>query len=487
MHASGMLDGYFSGYDIKNHFENLNDWFLARYSDNHDDYNPEVYTHLHESLDYLEQNTKEPADDFWKTVSYNFEQLKGVLDGYNLAVKKEDRFELFDMFFYNSMGDMLDIVEIYNNPETRWFKLKNLTREERNIQWKTRTKCTGLVKYLKDSDDIYVSQVAWFTYGALTRVMKHFDIPLTDEFIKNKQISFSSYPGFLFSFDDFYIAQPNKLAIFETTFTNYNEDLYQYMTSNTLFDWIRIITTIRMIETGSEFRDIFKRENSGTYNNQWVIVDYKLLNQKESGADLLPGTLYICEQLPGEDNVFTEDWTTILNDEQFFGSFNLPIINDTITLSKTMENMEENDDVMWGSPYDCCRANIFKEHQDEIVDMDKMKWMMRYNDYENEPESFDEKKNAADPGASIAARYDLRDASLWGSSAVAFGNLDSKITSKSMVETGSFYVEAGPTHDDQPVANFDEMDAKGYLLPSRGVLRVWDFDWQEFVPQSSTD
>jgi hypothetical protein len=38
----------------------------------------------------------------------------------------------------------------------------------------------------------------------------------------------------------------------------------------------------------------FKRENSGTYNNQWMVLDYNKL--RESPKDLVNGTFMVAEQ-----------------------------------------------------------------------------------------------------------------------------------------------------------------------------------------------
>lgn len=49
-----------------------------------------------------------------------------------------------------------------------------------------------------------------------------------------------------------------------------------------------------MAKTGKEWMDHFKRENSGTYNNQWMVLDYNKL--RESPKDLVNGTFMVAEQ-----------------------------------------------------------------------------------------------------------------------------------------------------------------------------------------------
>jgi hypothetical protein len=49
-----------------------------------------------------------------------------------------------------------------------------------------------------------------------------------------------------------------------------------------------------LAKTGKEWMDHFKRENSGTYNNQWMVLDYNKM--RESPKDLVNGTFMVAEQ-----------------------------------------------------------------------------------------------------------------------------------------------------------------------------------------------
>ncbi|KAL7719857.1 Phospholipase B-like [Entamoeba marina] len=475
MYATGFIDGYFSGMDIDLHTRNMNDWYLTRYLDNSEDYPSSVYNYLKDNIEFINTQIEEnPDDDYWNAVSLVMEQIRGIVAGYNFVVEPQYEKTFFDLFMYNSFGDLLDLAEILPKDEVSqnvpWFVKYSDDPLEWHLQWKTRTKCSGLVKYIKDDHDIYISQDAWFMYGGMTRTMKHFDLQLNADFIKAKKVSFSSYPGFVFSFDDFYMTSTN-LAIIETTFSNFNTSLYEYVKPTTLLDWIRITISVRMATTGQEFKDIFEKYNSGTYNNQWVIVNYNIFNSVEDGIP--EGSLTVVEQLPG--HVYIEDYSSQLETDSYFGSFNVPAIEETIEMGNVTANAQGNN-AYWNSPTECCRAKIFDAYAPSVTDMDKMKKMMKYNDYTNEPLSIDPTTNLHDPGASIGARYDLRPTELHPA---AFGQLDSKICSKDSFSDMRFHIQAGPTHDDCPVLDLNEVTL---FSPMRGVVRVWDFDWEEFIP-----
>ena len=51
----------------------------------------------------------------------------------------------------------------------------------------------------------------------------------------------------------------------------------------------------RLASTAGEWSNLFVMYNSGTYNNQWMVVDY---NKFTPGQELEQGLLYVVEQIP---------------------------------------------------------------------------------------------------------------------------------------------------------------------------------------------
>ena len=56
-------------------------------------------------------------------------------------------------------------------------------------------RCSALVRVLPDFSDLLLAHSAWFTYGGLVRVYKHYRLALADPRLPLRSMSFSSYPG----------------------------------------------------------------------------------------------------------------------------------------------------------------------------------------------------------------------------------------------------------------------------------------------------
>lgn len=98
-------------------------------------------------------------------------------------------------------------------------------------------------------------------------------------FLNLKMLFFCSLISFA---DDFYMARSTNLAVIETTINIYNHDLYRNIKPQTVSEWMRVIIANRLARTGREWTDLFFMYNDGTYNNQWMIADYKQFTPGQS-------------------------------------------------------------------------------------------------------------------------------------------------------------------------------------------------------------
>lgn len=135
--------------------------------------------------------------------------------------------------------------------------------------------------------------------------------------IPSSEVSFTGYPGILVSIDDFYILK-SKLVVIETTIGNSNTALWKYVTPQTNFYWVRNLVANRLATSGPDWSKWFSLFNSGTYNDEWMIIDYNMFTP---GKPLKNGLLTVLNQIPG--TVYWEDRTNLLASQSYFASYNI--------------------------------------------------------------------------------------------------------------------------------------------------------------------
>ncbi|TPP63994.1 LAMA protein 2 [Fasciola gigantica] len=275
---------------------------------------------LTDNIDYMIQSFlyRGYGDEFWYQIGLQLWQLKGMSDAYNRKFVrnsseltpdylKQLKDDVFGIYILQLSGDLNEIKTSLNLSEV--FKRKsNLTEDEFE-----RPSCSALIKLVPK--DILISHVTWSSYKMMLRVLKIYRFPWKvrngdKKRVTSEAISFSSYPSVISSIDDFYITS-NKLVVLETTFSNDNKDLWVFVregAQSSVLYFYRVMTANRLAQTGREWALYFRQENSGTYNNQWMVVDAKLFSNDQP----LPnkGLLVVAEQLPGI--VWIRDKTNVL-------------------------------------------------------------------------------------------------------------------------------------------------------------------------------
>ena len=116
----------------------------------------------------------------------------------------------------------------------------------------------------------------------MTRVSKEYKFNLGAE---AQTVKFSSYPGFSYSFDDWYATDTGFIYL-ETTSSVYNTKLYELCSPESLMTWIRAPIAGRLAKDAEHFSTLISKYNSGTYNNQWVVVDLKEF-EKDSTENII--------------------------------------------------------------------------------------------------------------------------------------------------------------------------------------------------------
>jgi len=350
----------------------------------------------------------------------------------------------------NSFPDSLDIADVVS-PETRfpWF---DSTTEEVVMRHIQRTKCSSLVKHTPM--DLFSGHTTWIFFSMLVRIYKHINTPFDNTATVSSEVGFSSYPGQIASADDFYVLD-SGLVVMETSNSIFNQTLYDACIPESLLSWHRTTLANRLATGGSAWNTIFSKYNSGTYNNQWIVVDYKAWNAS-SDSDVL----WIVEQIPGY--IEGADLTSVFAENGYWASYNIPYFQYIYDISGYTA-MEKQYGTQFS--YDQCpRANIFRRNQTNVNTFEEMKSLMRYNNWQ-----YDE-LSLGDPANAIASRIDLEHVG-----AQPFGGTDSKITSASLVPKIACEAICGPTSVQQPPFSWNNW--LNSTWPHYGMPPTFDFDW----------
>ncbi|XP_049661502.1 putative phospholipase B-like 2 [Accipiter gentilis] len=408
------------------------------------EYCEKLRSYLEANLAWMEERMGKGEDpEYWHQVRLALLQLKGLEDSYNGRLDfPRDRFTLapFGFLLLQLGGDLEDLESALNRSSPRRVLGSG--------------SCSALLKLLPDHRDLLVAHDTWTSYQSMLRIIKKYTLPFRASAGGNSQIPgsiqvFSSYPGTIFSGDDFYILSSGLVAL-ETTIGNNNPDRWKYLDPRgSVLEWLRNIVANRLARSGPEWAAVFRRFNSGTYNNQWMVVDYNAFTPGKASPP--PGVLTVLEQIPGL--VVAADRTELLYQQGYWASYNLPYFEEIFNASGNPELVKKYGD--WFTYDKNPRAQIFRRNQTLVRDLDSMVRLMRSNNYLRDPLSrcggCDPPQNAEN---AISARSDLNPPNgTYPFPALrqrCHGGTDMKVTSSGMAPTFGLVAASGPTWGDVP-------------------------------------
>ncbi|XP_036730742.1 putative phospholipase B-like 2 isoform X3 [Balaenoptera musculus] len=382
---------------------------------------------------------------YWHQVRLTLLQLKGLEDSYEGSVTfPTGKFTIKPLGFLllQISGDLEDLELALNKTKTKHAMGSG--------------SCSALIKLLPGQSDLLVAHNTWHSYQYMLRIMKKYWFQFREgpqeqsTRAPGNRVTFSSYPGTIFSCDDFYILGSGLVAL-ETTIGNRNSALWKYVQpEGCVLEWLRNVVANRLALDGDSWADIFKRFNSGTYNNQWMIVDYKAF--VPGGPSPGRRVLTILEQLPSFESVFNTSGLPAL--VAHFGD--------------------------WFSYDGSPRAQIFRRNQSLVHDLNSMIRLMRYNDFLHDPLSLCKACNPKPNGENaISARSDLNPAN--GSYPFqalhqrSHGGIDVKVTSAALAKALRLLAASGPTWDQLPPFRWS-------TSPFSSLLRMGQPDLWKFSP-----
>ncbi|KAI3424367.1 hypothetical protein D9Q98_009920 [Chlorella vulgaris] len=338
-------------------------------------------------------------------------------------------------------------------------------------------KCSALIKVAPDLSDIWMGHSTWDTFTAMLRIYKHYSFDLRQLRPAANRLSFSSYPGELFSDDDFFLTSAG-LVILQTTNKIFNDELFDRLDPHTVLSWQRVRAANWLADDGQAWAGVLDTLNSGTYNNQYMIVDLKRFSP---GEELQEGLLWVAEQVPGL--VAAADLTPTLA-FGYFPSYNVPYFPEVYNASgypdfvSKLERYGQHFGLTthWLSYQNSPRAKIFRRDQAGISDLAGMRAVMRSNRWKTDPFS------EGHPICAVCGRGDLDP-----SNPVPRGCFDTKVTSYSLALKMQAEAVNGPTSDSWPwsVPPFHWSEAVVANLTHRGQPERFAFHFERMDPEAS--
>ena len=417
-----------------------------------------VQHYLDTQLAWTEANILSHADDpYWQFVSLTLSQWKGAVAGYNATVASEDVVDVvWALRLANFVGDLFDIIPATDVGKRRDFDA--MTNDEL-VKFQVSTgHCSAIIKLADDLSDIFWGHSSWFVYSDMIRYYKTYDFSSLKLPMASKKMSFSSYPGMLSSLDDFYLMHDSGLAMVQTTNNIFDNDLYDLVVPESLPAWMRVRAANSLSKSGSDWYSNVARYNSGTYNNQYMVVD---TNKFTPGNAVQPGTLWVVEQIPGL--VVGADATNVLQ-FSYFASFNVPYFPEIYVKSGYPAVDAKNGRSEFSEYQLAPRAQIFRRDHTTVTDITGLQEILRSNTFgTGDP-------LAPDPFSAVCSRGDLATPPFAG------GCYDSKGTSATLFREGQAWIVNGPTAQGQPPFVW-----AGELAENNEHIDqpdVWDFEWE---------
>jgi len=447
---------------------------------------PQVQQFIAEQKAFIESKVLAAAEgsgdeaQYWKHVGLTYQQLQGQVAGYNAAASEASMPALTEDVFrvLNWQMDLDDMEKAADSAVRPRFE--EMAHSELSDYIFRTTHCSALFRVTPELDDILVGHATWDSYYWMLRVFKVYQL----HYAPVKTVIQSGYPALLASGDDFYVTS-QKLVITETTNSMFNNSLYDWVSPQSVPYWIRNLVANRFAASAKEWHDIFYRWNSGTYNCQWMVLDYKKFTP---GHPLPPWTFVVSEQLPGPYNHGGEDLTLALQ-RGHWPSYNVPYFPDVYNNSAypAMVSQHGVEQSYQLAP----RASIFRRQADQVNTMEDLRHFIRFNSYGHGdplakiPDAAIAPRRdlggygqvdplAKDQAAAIALRRHVSD-----SPPSASGALDAKIINAGLVDNLAVSAVSGPTTEGHPPFSFTGQWAS---VPHSGMPELFNFSWQTFSP-----
>ena len=400
-------------------------------------------------------------------------QINGLYKGYNLK-SEEDDVDIYELYLLNSEGNYDDtlvymgINQIAYNDNVNFENDENLMKYYNTTKfeeiWRKLTRkshCSAIVKLINENNEknILFGHNTWTGFYELLRTYKSIDYAFEGDNqilgLKPIKMKYSSYPGILFSGDEYYTIE-NNLAITQTSLsTIFPERLVNGLNKKEYIpEFMRIMTINFLSRTGKEWVKNFEKLYNGNhiYFASWIIVDFNKINSNNN-------LIFIAEEV--SENVMTMDYTKEFLKKGYYGSYNLPFFKEhTVQTGISYFNLNLDD-----KKYNP-RGYLVKSLINEVNDIQSFQDLLTYNKYKMNDSKVEDDPSVDDPYNGIASRSE------------EYGTIDFKIIDKNLINNGNIYAYSGPIYGDNP--NFKpfnkndiKSDLKNYM---EGIPEEFNFE-----------
>eukprot|EP01062_Namystynia_karyoxenos_P021923 TRINITY_DN18365_c0_g1_i1.p2 TRINITY_DN18365_c0_g1~~TRINITY_DN18365_c0_g1_i1.p2 ORF type:complete len:569 (+),score=213.54 TRINITY_DN18365_c0_g1_i1:81-1709(+) len=425
--AAGAAEGLLTAPRIWEHYINM---YQAHFGDMAAEDVAKVRSFMAEHDKWSREQIKaNPDSPFWRQVGNVFAQFDGLVAGYNAAaadgVYPVSQLDLWAFQVLNSDGDLFQVVPAVIPKLRKDFD--RMSPEEAELALQSSGHCSALIRVTGNFSDLFMGHSSWYHYAATNRIYKHYNFRYAAAEVAARRVSFSSYPGYLSSLDDFYMMD-SGLGMVQTSIGFANKTLYDLIKPQSLMAWQRVRTAHVLAHSGPEWYNAVKTGYSGTYSNTYMVVDW---NKFTPGQPLQPGTLWVQEEIPGQ---FPGADVTDVLAFGYWPSYNVPYFPQVYGASGLRELAARG--IPSADFQTAPRAEIFRRDAGTVRDIDSYKAILRYNEYVTDPYAGPTK-----PCNAICCRGDLRP----GSAASAGGCYDTKVTHYAWVKEMQAEIINGPT------------------------------------------
>lgn len=495
-YTAGYIEGSLFHQEIYDYSNNIKYFFLNTSSEDINEVNSlyeQVFFNLIEKLEDLSSYS---IDSNMKYYACLFAQLNGLLIGYNESTSSKDKelklLDIIRLSFSGNFGDFKSFISMnqiefdekydFRDDLEKHFEESNIVKLYKKLL--KQSKCSVITKLIKDSSgeyDILSGHATWSFYGELVRTLKSIEFEFDSKdvnsivnsqlkILHSSKLSFSSYPGVLFSADEYY--QVNEsVVVLQTTLNVINKSLYKDLINvkNYIPEFIRIMSINFQSRSGKEWTEKYVSKENTMYITNWIIVDYSKLDEmNHEKKDFVNELIYTIDEVPR--SIQFKDISEEFLKNTYEVSMNMPYFNESYEImgyNKFEELHKDNIDV---NP----RGYIMKSLHSTIENLETFSNVISYNGFLSKARLDFDDPSKNEPSNGIMSRYDLEYRALSN----FYGGIDFKITDKKHVQSGRFVAKLGPTnYGECGNFKFNDRDDMTYF---KGVASEFNFNKVEF-------